>query len=117
MKLFFTLTFFCFFSLNMWAQSCDDSEYLLSEYMCGEYMCREEICETVAILPLSIFPNPMTDFFEVKNVEDNIEGVIFNSLGQFIRLVNIRNIVPVGDLPQGIYFLKLKNQTVKFIKT
>jgi hypothetical protein len=117
MKFFTLIVFFCVFSLNSSAQaSCGGDEYLSTEYDCAEYMCSEEACDKGIVKPpLHIFPNPISEYFEVRNWV-NTEGALFDVLGRFIRKVDVSKIVDVSDLASRIYFLKVDNQIAKIVK-
>ncbi len=73
-----------------------------------------------------IFPNPVGEvlFLKFLNVEKTTDGSILNSHGQFFKNFNLdkkfQHEIFVGDLPAGIYFLQLQNDTsfrvLKFVK-
>lgn len=63
-----------------------------------------------------IFPNPADNFVNIVG-QDSVESVeIINQNGQ-IKSVNVKNNrIDVSDLTSGIYFIKTKDWTEKFIK-
>ncbi len=76
------------------------------------------------IKPLSIYPNPTSDFVNIKT-DMTINSVeVFNQLGQ--RVINLKgdslleNTIDVKNLKNGIYLMTItsdkKKQTFKFIK-
>lgn len=70
-------------------------------------------------LEVSIYPNPSTGFFHVKTsnaTEDVIE--VYSMMGQHILTVT-DNLIDLTNQPNGVYFVKLKDQpssTYKIIK-
>jgi hypothetical protein len=65
---------------------------------------------------LKVYPNPATSqlIIEIKMPPLSIEGIniqLFNSFGQTVQsLQNIKNqelVMDLGDLPTGVYFLKV----------
>jgi hypothetical protein len=121
MKLFFTASVFVFFSLKMSAQ-CPifwaDSEAILSDSEAAWVFDETSDCiEKEVKLPLSIFPNPTSDYFEVKNAV-NTEGVLFDLQGRFVRrfLLNDKTICDISDLPSALYIICVDNQIFKIIK-
>jgi hypothetical protein len=67
---------------------------------------------------LKIYPNPTTSLIHLPFSLDYV--VISNSIGQIVRKEQHTDVLEIGDLPSGIYFLSgEKNQTTynaKFIK-
>ena len=111
MKLFLISLSVLLFALDASAQN----EYSAGEYVCTEYvMTCEDCCDIIEKLPPSIFPNPTTDFFEVRNAIDT-EGVIYNSIGKRIRRVSLTGIIDVSDLSKGVYLLVNRTNTAKFV--
>lgn len=66
---------------------------------------------------LAVYPNPASDFINVKGFEPNENITIINPNGQIIKSVKLENNrVNISDLKPGIYFLKSKNVYSRFIK-
>ena len=72
---------------------------------------------------LQIYPNPTDgpiriDFDEQFDFNDpSVKIQIFDTLNRKMKEVSVKNTqVDVYDLPVGIYFLKVKNHTVRFFK-
>jgi Secretion system C-terminal sorting domain len=67
-----------------------------------------------------LYPNPTKDILILSEKGQNTEGVIFNDLGQKVKVVKLENIenFDVSELAQGIYFLQLlpSKIVVKFVK-
>lgn len=72
---------------------------------------------------LLVYPNPATDFINVKTVNDveNTQIEIFDMNGRLIKVIDSikkNNPISILELPKGVYFLRVSssNNTVKFIK-
>lgn len=70
---------------------------------------------------LELFPNPATDFIQIKNTGDveNLDVQIYSTDGILIAAFKLRpgtDLIPVSRLGKGIYLLKARNQILKFIK-
>lgn len=71
---------------------------------------------------ISIFPNPATNFIQIKNSKNNNEIRIINVLGVVIlnQVVPINTKVDISNLPNGLYFLQMQSgnltTTIKLIK-
>jgi Secretion system C-terminal sorting domain len=72
------------------------------------------------ILIYKVFPNPTKDFFTISNLEHKSEIRLYNSLGKEFSINPIHSSnevkINVSHLPDGIYFLKINNETHKIIK-
>lgn len=55
---------------------------------------------------VEVFPNPASEVVCVEGVEAD-EVQVFNALGQRVKTVCDTNEIPVADLPQGIYLLRI----------
>jgi hypothetical protein len=67
---------------------------------------------------LKIFPNPSQDLLFIQNEKvEKTPFLIFNQLGKIEKsgILN-HSFIEIEDLPSGIYFLQVENQTVKFVK-
>ncbi|MCE3294829.1 MAG: hypothetical protein K0R65_543 [Crocinitomicaceae bacterium] len=67
---------------------------------------------------LSVSPNPARDLILVKGFTgQNIESRVFNSLGQEIAKINLKdNQLNVSELPSGVYFLEIQASVLRFVK-
>ena len=80
------------------------------------------IAETDNYPSLRVYPNPATGQLTIDNgqlIIDNVE--IYSVVGQKLNnyqlsTVNSQLIIDVSGLASGMYFLKINNQVVKFIK-
>jgi len=69
----------------------------------------------------SIYPNPATDFLNIKNVSEKATFEIHNAVGQLVKAGNIENgQVMVADFVKGVYVITVKDkdltERLKFIK-
>ena len=53
-----------------------------------------------------IFPNPAKEKVTIEGVEAT-EVEVYNALGQVVKTVRGTNEIPVADLPQGVYMLRV----------
>jgi len=65
--------------------------------------------EEIAVPTLSIFPNPATDYIQIRNSQDVDRLVVYNIVGREMRSFNA---APgqryfIGDLPNGLYLASL----------
>lgn len=64
-----------------------------------------------------IYPNPATDILYIKDFKENETATIINIYGQIIKTFVLKNDkIEVIDLKFGVYFLKINNSYLKFIK-
>jgi len=65
-------------------------------------------------LPLQVFPNPASEFIEVRTDEMPKELILYNTLGQQWHFTNT-NKISVKEMPSGVYFLKINNRSAKVL--
>lgn len=71
---------------------------------------------------LSVFPNPANDMVNVELPEsapDVSQLLIYNSMGQMVKNVEVmgaKGTFSVGDLPVGMYYIRVENAQNNFIK-
>ena len=70
---------------------------------------------------ISVYPNPTTGELKIDNGQFTIENFkIFNVMGQIVMqgtdVINGICTINVSHLPSGMYYLKMENKTVKFVK-
>ena len=104
-------TVFYNFSLNWLTKGEDD------------YVDTDEIYDMAKIKSLEIFPNPTSDYLNIKNQDVKIIN-IYNMKGQ--QIMSVQNpdeniVIGVQDFPQGLYLInaiddKMNMQSAKFIK-
>ena len=67
-----------------------------------------------------IYPNPTTEFLNIKTQSTDYNLSIYNSLGQRMSVSSIENRIDVSKLSNGIYFIKIETETgsatKKFLK-
>lgn len=70
---------------------------------------------------LSVYPNPFSGRLIVERAEETpVPARLFDLSGKLLRLVNlpgIRSELDLSDLPEGMYFLRVRNKTVKVVKS
>lgn len=76
--------------------------------------------EVEAIDAIAIYPNPVSQYFNVTSLQINIDEVeLFNINGQLVKsqkLNQLNNIVDVSDLATGTYFARIYSEG-KFLKS
>ena len=72
---------------------------------------------------IKVYPNPATNKIEVNVIISEVEGInhceLINTLGQKILMKNFKDnhaTFDVSGLSPGIYFVKVGNEIVKFVK-
>lgn len=72
---------------------------------------------------LQVFPNPVTDILRVESSFAAQHISIFDNCGRLVKTVaapSKRAVIPVADLPNGIYFIRTENaehrRTERFVK-
>lgn len=65
---------------------------------------------------LELYPNPATDVIFIKNrAENETEYAIFNVVGQEVQSGIADGQISISNLDNGLYIIKIGNQTAKFI--
>lgn len=83
-----------------------------------KYSAIARINNSDAIIKLSVFPNPATEFITIISGKKQ-EAFITNNTGQSIKnilLIRGNQTVNVAAWPTGVYFIKSEEGVVKFIK-
>lgn len=67
---------------------------------------------------IEIYPNPSSNFIQLKNSVEEKNFTIYNELGmETMKGTNLDNRINIQNLSPGIYFLKFENtNAIKFIK-
>jgi hypothetical protein len=55
---------------------------------------------------INVYPNPAKDRVVIEGIEA-AEVNVYNALGQVVKTVRGTNEIPVSDLPQGVYLLRI----------
>ncbi len=66
---------------------------------------------------IAIYPNPCTDGFYIKNIDDNILLQIYNLTGEIIYNNKVYNntFINTSSLKSGLYLIKIDGHTEKLI--
>ena len=67
--------------------------------------CWDDVEETAAE-QVSVYPNPAREKVTIEGIEP-AEVQVYNALGQLVKTVRDANEIPVTDLPQGVYLLRI----------
>lgn len=67
---------------------------------------------------VSLYPNPAVDYIRVSNLPQNARLELLDASGRRVDCPGSgdASLLPVGHLPKGVYFLKISDETYKFIK-
>lgn len=69
------------------------------------------------ISELRVYPNPTQDILFIENIGDQeIEIVVFNTLGQKLINKQVSKSVDLSSLPNGVYIIQLSNKVSKVTK-
>ncbi len=68
--------------------------------------CMIDAVEEMDISPISLYPNPTSEVVHIEGVEA-AEVQVYNSFGQLVKTVHDANDIPVTDLLQGVYLLRI----------
>ena len=71
--------------------------------------------ETVNQPAMILYPNPVNELLQIKNLPENSTVHLLNLLGVEIKSFHNQT-MDVSDIPAGIYFAKVKDQTFWFSK-
>ena len=63
-----------------------------------------------------VYPNPTSDFLNIKINEDVRDIKVVNALGELIYNLAPTKRIDVSNLDSGIYFIAINNHTFKFLK-
>jgi hypothetical protein len=75
--------------------------------------------ELEADILFDLYPNPVSQTLHLKFDPqfEHLEGHIFNTIGRLIQTFNLKDrSINVEHLNAGVYFLRVGNRTLKFIK-
>lgn len=68
---------------------------------------------------INIYPNPVTNFFELNNAETAKEVRVINLAGRQVRTFGVTNgeRYDVADLPTGMYLLQIVGKNNRILTT
>jgi 1,4-alpha-glucan branching enzyme len=66
---------------------------------------------------VSIYPNPTTDLVYIQNASTTETGILTDNIGRIVQsFKTIPSQLNLGELPSGIYFLKIGAENFKIVK-
>ena len=70
------------------------------------------------LLNISLYPNPANDKLRIEGLEGQTEISIYNALGICVKTLTINGDedIAIGDLPAGLYVIRIGNGSLKFMK-
>jgi hypothetical protein len=107
------------------AQAWDYCVYGCTDAAAGNYNpnaeCDNGCCDNATtsaineeISNLSVFPNPTENTLTIDG--DYTSATIYDLFGKLVLTTDYQNTIDVSTLSNGIYFIKVDNTTIKFIK-
>ncbi len=89
----------------------------------GWYIDDVSITQTVSVderenSRLAVYPNPASESIRIDGLEANSEVQIFNTLGELVKtaFVGPDNEIGIGGLASGLYFVRIGNANLRFVK-
>jgi hypothetical protein len=81
-----------------------------------DYVCKIPTGnQNLSEFPPVIYPNPANDFITIRNLPySESEVSLYNQLGQMFNCTRMENKLDIGELPSGVYILKIKNKDLHF---
>ncbi|GAA4113386.1 hypothetical protein GCM10022393_12340 [Aquimarina addita] len=75
----------------------------------------EELTEKTELTPLLVFPNPAKSVLNISGVSTRQTIQIYNAIG--VKVIDTAETsINIDALPVGMYFVKVSEQTIRFIK-
>ena len=70
------------------------------------------------LLNINLYPNPANDKLRIEGLEGQTEISIYNALGICVKTLttNGNEDIAIGDLPAGLYVIRMGNGSLKFMK-
>ena len=69
---------------------------------------------TDPIIKFNVFPVPATDFIQISNLALSGSIIeIINNYGEVIKSINYASFIPISELQNGIYFLRVNDRDHK----
>lgn len=72
--------------------------------------------EDFSKIDFQIYPNPTSDYLNIKTQSNNYNFSIYNSLGQIMNATSVENRIDISSLSNGIYFMKIETETTSATK-
>ena len=76
----------------------------------------DDFVSNISIVNISIYPNPVHDFFRIDGIGNGEKIEIYNSLGQMVMNFSYDGDVDASVLPSGVYVIKANTGIVRFVK-
>lgn len=71
-------------------------------------VCPSNATGEVILAPKSyVYPNPASDVINIRNVGDEFDVTIYNSVGQTVKTVHNQKKVDIQEFKQGVYFVEV----------
>ncbi len=71
--------------------------------------------EDVGFYPALLYPNPCSDFVQIKDADEHSGYTVLDAIGQ-VAVRGKGSKIDVSGLPRGLYFVQIGDKTLKLIK-
>ncbi len=106
-------------NMNMIFKNAPMESLALSSVQCMTFSTATGIA-SVSETTLSVFPNPAGSHIRINNLTETKNPVlIYNSAGTLVKSIDAASVnrqIDVSDLSRGMYFIRVDNQILKFIR-
>ena len=101
---------------KMWNRDITEAE--IAELYTPETISSVFNNEKINTSDLLIFPNPTTDFLQIKNKEGNAfnQYWVYNTQGQVMKSGSVEGQISTKSLSSGLYILKVESEEEIFVK-
>ncbi|MBQ8222803.1 MAG: T9SS type A sorting domain-containing protein [Bacteroidales bacterium] len=97
---------------NTYSFIVESDRHFLAEFALKEYVV------TLSDNGLTIYPNPASDFINIRGLEKKVDATIYELTGTVIlkkTLSSEDNIIDVSNIPNGTYIITIDNKNQKII--
>lgn len=67
-------------------------------------------------IPILVYPNPTSDFFEILGLDDFKEILIYNTTGKLVKKFTPKSKLTIKNIPAGLYHVKIRSTDKTYVK-
>ena len=71
--------------------------------------------KNITLTPI-LYPNPATDFIQIENLATKLPYYIYSTSGELIQTGETQGRIILSSFPAGLYFIKLDDTVLRFVK-